>query len=522
MRPVVVYGGGVPALATAVALLDAGLAVDLVGPTDAAREPHLPEGGMATAHDADAFARHVAGGAEPTTTHRALAESASQIVEQLASWGVPFARDGGELALRRLPGWPEADAVFVGSGTAQVVAWAFDLQLARSAENGELRRLPERELLELVRDDAGAVVGAVFHDRIRGSVETLAASAVVLASGNPPGSTAGGSARTFPEAAIAAAYRAGAHLRGTGRPRRHPTLLAHGRHPQPLSSALRSEGARFWVPLDDKEVRIPRDIPSSDRDYFVREELGEDGRLANDATLAELVRRVTRERGIYDRVERANKETAYLDISHLPAGHLASRVGDELRAIAARAPRDPSEGPFEVSSGAVSLGVALDVEGDGEIEGRTTLAGLWAVGTPAWRDVADRDGVALITAIHHGRRVAAAIATMVNGNGDHEDALSRAQRDVEDALCETEEVVDEAVELAELLDALAFDEDEASNIGARLEELLAPTRREGQATDPRHRGLVAGLELGLAACKLRDRSTPSTVRRNEDGLPEEA
>lgn len=518
---VLVYGGGVPALATCIALLDAGLSVDLAGPTDAAREPHLPQGGIACGHDVDAFARGLAGGDEPAPHHRALAEAARPIVEELAGWGVPFARDGAELALRRLPGWPDADAAFVGSSTVQLTAWALDLQLAR--RNADLRRLPERDLLELVRDDQGAIVGAILRDRVRGSLESVAASAVVLASGGPAGSPVGSSASSFPEVGVAAAYRAGAKLRGTGRPRLHPTLLSHGRHPQPLSSALRAEGARLWVPVDDKEVRIPRDIPKGDRDHFVQEELGEDGHFANDRLLAELVRRVTRERGVYDRVERTSRETAYLDISHLPAGHLAARVGDEIRAIAARAPRHPSEGPFEIRSGAVSLGAALAVDEDGELEARTSLPGLWAVGTTAWRDLADEEGVALLAAIHHGRRAARAIALALEDASDGDEAaLEHAKAALEDGLEDAPDVAAEAGELAELVDALAFGDDDGDDLAARIEALLEETRVPTTTADPRHQGLLAGLEIGLAATQMTGQQAPIDVARSDDGFPERA
>lgn len=522
MTRVLVHGGGVPAIATAIALLDAGLSVDLTGPTDAAREPHLPEGGIVYGHDTDALAQTFAAGDEPTATHRALAEVAPDIVRQLESWGVPFVRDGDELALRRLPGWAEAHAAFAGASTALVTAWALDLELTRRARKGSLRRSPEHELVELVQNDEGAVVGAILRSRISGSIEAIPASAVVLASGCPPGSVAGTSAVGFPETVVAAAYRAGAALRGTGRPRLHPTILAHGRHPQPLSGALRAEGARFWVPVDDQEARIPRDIPTGDRDYFVREELGEEGRLEDDRVLAELVRRVTTERGVYDRVERASKGTAYLDISHLPPGHLAARVGDELRAIAARAPRDPSDGPFEVSSGAVSLGAALAVEEDGELEGRTSLHGLWAVGTAAWRDLADKDGLALVAAIHHGRRAAAAIRRSL------EDATPSEASALDDAVAtfgdldDAPEVDGAAAELAERIDALAFDDEDPDDLAPRLEALLEEVTAVGPSTDLRHRGLIAGLEIGLAACRMSGRRGVSMVERNDDGLPEDA
>lgn len=523
MTPVLVYGGGVPAIATALALLDAGVAVDLVGPTDAAREPHLPEGGIVCDPDGDALAHALATGGEPSASHRALADAAPVIVEELARWGVPFHRDEGELTLRRLPGWPEAGAAFVGASTALVTAWSLDLELTRRARDGELTRSPERELLDLVQNDDGAVVGAIVHNRISGAIEAIPAAAVVLASGAPAGCLAGASALGHPETAVLAAYRAGAHLRGDGRPRLHPTLLAHGRHPQPLSSALRAEGARFWVPVDEKEARIPRDIPKADRDYFVRDELGEDGRFEEDRVVAELVRRVTTERGVYDRAERASKGTAYLDISHLPAGHLAARVGDELAAIAARTPRDPCDGPFEVSSGAVSLGVALAVEQSGELEGRTSLHGLWAVGAPAWRDLADRDGVALLAAIHHGRRAAEAIRLALEDAVDQGTAaLDAARAAYDDGLCEAPEVTESAAELAERLDALAFGDEDGASLTPQLAELLEETRIDGVAADVRHRGLIAGIEIGLAACCLRGREEAALLSRNADGLPEDA
>jgi succinate dehydrogenase flavoprotein subunit len=509
MSRLVIYGGGVAALAAALAAVRRGLAVDLVGPTHAARHPHLPEGGIAHGDD-DALMQGLTRGGATEDDAKAIAAATADWVDELMTLGVPFVRDGSELSARRLEGWNEANACYVDGRTATQVAWALDAALERAVHDGaELRRLPEMDLLDVVCED-GRALGVIARQRVGGTIVGLPASAILLASPGRPGTLQGATAPLHPERTVAASYRAGAALAGSGRPLLHPTLLSHGQIPQPLSSALRAEGARFWVPADDKEARVPRDIPAGDRDYFVEERFGDDGRLRDDVSLAGLILEVTSERGIWDRKERHNRGTAYLDISHFPEGHLRSRVGHELDAIAARAPRSPFEGPFEIEVGAVSLGLGLAVDA----AHRTSISGLFAAGPSAWRHHGEHavGGTRLLTELH-GARVAVA-AIELAGDASDEGALEQARKAAEKLHLDHghdpgASRSDTADELARLFDELARGSSDGQAFADAIGELADD--------DEPHRYTDVGIELGLAGAALLG-GAPRVVRA-ADGQP---
>jgi succinate dehydrogenase / fumarate reductase flavoprotein subunit len=525
---VLVFGGGVPALATAAGLARRGVAVDLVGPTEPARYPALPEGGIQLGSVPMELARAIAGDVEPPAAVSSLAQDAAGIVERLVTEGVAFARDGEGLARRRLPGCEDADAAYVSASTASAIAWALDIELERLVTDGaDLRRLPDRELVDLVTDD-GAVVGLLVFDRVARSLEGLTGSPVVLATTGAAGSLVGVGARCFPELAVSAAYRAGAYLAGSGHPRLHPTLLAHGRMPQPLSSSLRAEGARIWVPKDEEDVRIPRDIPPSDREYFAEDRFGKEA-LPDDERLAKLVREVTERRGVFDRQSHESRGTAYLDISHLPEGHLRPRLGEELDAIAQRAPRHPCRGPFEIRAGAVELGCGLWVD-EGELAQKTSLPGLWAVGSSAWSpwSTSPLDGLTLLGELHQAERAAEAIAESLDTvPATSDDVVEEAQSSLEETLVDdvsTSSIDEMADLLADALDDLAFELATASEVREHITSLAADLPIDERSIAASQRAVVESVELGLAACAMTE-AAPSEDsprwRRGEDGSPEE-
>ncbi|MEZ4437488.1 MAG: FAD-binding protein [Polyangiaceae bacterium] len=408
MSAVLVIGGGVPGLSASVALAERGVPVILMSATRAASVPHFPEGGFPLGEDIDALATAI--GDVPGA--RDLAAKAGAWVERLLALGVPFAREGRDLLRRRLEGHAIADAVHVDARTASQIAWALDRELMRHEAGGaKVTRRERHALVDLVVDDAGRVVGALLEQRITGKREVQAASAVVLTATGPHGAFAGPDAASHPEAAIACGLALGASAR-VAPARLHPLLLAHGRRAQPLSSALRAEGLRLWIPEDGKEARIPRDIPPSDRDHFLERDDDPQARqplLERDEVVARQVWRAQR-RGIHDRRAGAARPHVYAEIAHLPEGHLAPKVGRELTAIAARSPRDPHAGPFEVKAGAAAFGITLEV--DASLA--TTVPGLYALTGVAARagSLQPAGGVALLAALDDGERLAEALASV--------------------------------------------------------------------------------------------------------------
>ncbi len=222
-------------------------------------------------------------------------------------------------------------------------------------------------LVDLFTDGRGAVTGALLAGA--GGLRALRARAVVLASGgagqlyaattNPAGATGDG---------IAAALRAGAHLADMEFVQFHPTALhvmaeqaphklvaaARIADPRPLvSEALRGEGA---VLRDPAGRRFLPDVHP----------------------LAELAPRDVVTRAMAARMSACGTDHLLLDATGIGPERFARRFPTILRACRA-AGIDPTREPIPVAPAAHYLmgGVRTD------LDGRTSLAGLYAVGEAA-------------------------------------------------------------------------------------------------------------------------------------------
>ncbi len=404
---VLVYGGGVAGLMTALELASSGVTVDLVGPVPAGRWPSLSEGGINTGSDAETLYRQTiacGGYLAPRPPVRHLATEADSLVRWLTSIGVPFGRDeAGALALRRLDGAEEPGAAFVGGQTVAQITHALEGQVARLSRSpvappgprpdqppGVIVRHEHFELVALALDDDQRCIGCIVQDLVSMDMLALPADAVVLATGGPEvmfGSPGGLCA----ESAAAVAFEAGAVFANADLVQLHPATITipEGRR-FVLSSAIRGETGRFWVPRDAEDVRIPRDIPRADRDYFLATSHPGFGDLVPDDIAARAVERICRSemRGVYDRKQRCNRPVVYLDISHLPEAAVADRLGSEAVACQRLTGIDPAQRPLEVTAAAtLSLGgiwVDFEATPDGSLAAdsprnhSTSIEGLYA------------------------------------------------------------------------------------------------------------------------------------------------
>src|SRR5439155_11011405 len=197
---------------------------------------------------------------------------------------------------------------------------------------------------------AGACVGAVLA---RGGQKVLVwAKQTILASGgagivyrettNPPVATGDG---------MAAAWRAGAELRDMEFMQFHPTVLyVAGSARSLITEAVRGEGAylldkdgkRFMLAEDPRAEKATRDVVSQ---------------------------------AIFRCMERTQHPNVYLDLSHLDPAHVRARFPG-IDKLCRGFGLDITKDLIPVRPGAHYMmgGVTVD------IEGRTTLPGLWAAG----------------------------------------------------------------------------------------------------------------------------------------------
>ncbi|MFO0553662.1 MAG: FAD-binding protein [Polyangiaceae bacterium] len=358
-RRVAVVGSGPAGALTAIRLAHARVPVDLYSAVSARRAPSaavrsgvdaaldvLGEGDSPDEHFEDLVVASDFLVDQPLA--RALASGAAEVVHLLDRMGVPFSRSGeGLIDQRRSSGSRFSRSCFAGGATGQHVMAALDAELLRLESQvfrddrglvvpGEamIKRFEPWDLVRLVLDDSGVCVGLVAQDLRTMTMRATAYDAVILATGNVSALyTAGGNwDLSSTGSGIAVALRAGAIAANLEAVHFHPTAVFGGERPRFASDALRAEGARLWVPKDVKDVRVPRDIPERERDYFVERGGSAAGNLASDDVVARAIHRVcvAEERGVFDPRAAKNQLAVYLDVTHLDAVELDRRVGAAL------------------------------------------------------------------------------------------------------------------------------------------------------------------------------------------------
>lgn len=354
---VLVIGAGVAGLAASLAA--AGRSVVLVSETELGSNvaSAWAQGGLAAAlgsedspdiHASDTVS--AGAGIANEGAAQILADEAPEAIASLIAIGVPFARDAaGQLDLGLEAAHSRRRIAHVADATGAAIVSSLTAALRTRQNVCVLERVQARSLLQ---DGDGTVCGALLVPE-RGETFSVAAGAVVLATGGYGGLYA---RTTTPlgalGAGVAMAGRAGAVLADLEFVQFHPTALRVACDPLPLiSEAVRGEGAvlvdrtgaRIMQGLDPRGELAPRDIVA--------------------VAVAE--------------AERSGRDV-FLDAREAIGPRFAERFPGVF-ATARRNGVDPRNEPIPVTPAAHYTigGVATD------LNGRTSLAGLWACGEVA-------------------------------------------------------------------------------------------------------------------------------------------
>ncbi|GAA4052687.1 L-aspartate oxidase [Agromyces indicus] len=366
MTRVLVVGSGIAGLWTAIRAAEAGCDVTVVTKADLGDgATGWAQGGIAAAIFADdAPARHAAdtlaagAGLGDSEAVRVLTDDGAARIRDLIRFGVAFDRDDSGLARGLEAAHTRARILHAGGDATGA---AIQAALVGTVRRRGLRVLEHTTLVDLVVE-GGRVVGirAIAAGRAGGAspvnggaVVTLRADALVLATGgagclyrhttNPDVATGDG---------VAAAARAGAVVADLEFVQFHPTALAIPGTPL-ISEAVRGDGAvlrdaegrRFLLEVDPRGELAPRDVVA---------------------------------RAVWRRMAEQGGAPVVLDATHLGADRLAGRFPG-IDAACRAAGFDWSREPVPVVPAAhyAMGGVATD------LDGRTSLPGLWAVGEVA-------------------------------------------------------------------------------------------------------------------------------------------
>ncbi|MCC7365993.1 MAG: fumarate reductase/succinate dehydrogenase flavoprotein subunit [Dehalococcoidia bacterium] len=282
---VIIVGTGLAGAAAAATLGEQGYAVKSFCFQDSPRRAHsiAAQGGINAAknykNDGDSVYRlfydTIKGGdyrAREANVHR-LAQVSTQIIDQCAAQGVPFAREYGGLLDNRSFGGAQVSRTFYARGqTGQQLELGAYQALSRQIELGTVTMYNRHEMLDLVLKD-GRAVGIIVRDLVTGEISSHSAHAVVLATGGYSNvfylSTG---AKGCNVTAIWRAHKKGAYFANPCYTQIHPTCIPQSGDYQSkltlMSESLRNDG-RVWSATKQGESRRASEIPDSERDYFL-------------------------------------------------------------------------------------------------------------------------------------------------------------------------------------------------------------------------------------------------------------
>lgn len=453
VRRVIVVGGGLAGLTTVIKLCEAGIPVDLFSLVPVKRSHSVcAQGGINasvnTKGEGDSPEVHleetVYGGDFLTNQPpvKGMTYAAPGIVYMLDRMGVPFNRTSeGLLDFRRFGGTLFHRTAFAGATTGQQLLYALDEQVRRfetaPVENdkgiairGEkmVRKWELWDFLGLVLDDGGVARGIVAQDLKSMEITAFPGEAVCLATGGP-GIIFGKSTNSVINTgtAASAAYQQGACYANGEFIQVHPTAIPGADKLRLISESVRGEGGRVWVPKDAREKRRGKDVPESQRDYFLESKYPGYGNLVpRDIAARELFLKCFHEnKGVWSDKSGKNELEVYLDVTHLPKELLEKKLAGVLEIYEKFIGEDPYVNPMRIFPAVhYSMG-GLWVDFEKAADGRlvvgsprnqaTNITGLYAAGEVDYAyHGANRLGAnSLLSCIYGGMVAGPAIATYV-------------------------------------------------------------------------------------------------------------
>jgi succinate dehydrogenase / fumarate reductase, flavoprotein subunit len=381
---IAIVGGGLAGLAAAMKIAEAGHEVDLISVVPVKRSHSVCaqggiNGAVNTKGEGDSPAKHlddtVYGGdflANQPPVKR-MTDMAPEIIYLFDRMGVPFSRTKeGLMDFRRFGGTLHHRTAFSGASTGQQLLYALDEQVRKWEVAGKVTKYEGWEMLSLVLDDHQVCRGLVAMNLQTLELKAFKADAVIMATGGP-GLIFGKSTNsmTCTGSATSACYQQGARYANGEFIQVHPTSIPGEDKLRLMSESARGEGGRVWVPKANGDARSPRDIPESERWYFLEEKYPAYGNLVpRDIATREIFQVCLEGHGV------AGENQVYLDLTHIPADVLTERLGAILEIYEMFVGDDPRYVPMRIFPGVhYSMG-GLWVD----FEQRTNIPGLFAAG----------------------------------------------------------------------------------------------------------------------------------------------
>ena len=356
---VIVVGGGLAGLSSTMKLAELGVNVDLFSLTPVKRSHSVcAQGGINSCNDetrqlGDNEWKHfddtVYGGDflnhQPPV--KEMAYWAPKVIELMDRLGVPFNRTGeGFLDRRRFGGTLYKRTAFAGATTGQQLLYALDEQVRRREAEGKVRKFEFWDFLGPIQDETGRVRGIVAQDMVSMEIQAFAADAVVVATGGC-GLVYGRSTMSVfcTGGAASRCFQAGAKYANGEFIQVHPTAIPGSDKLRLMSESARGEGGRVWVPRKPHDSRAPKEIPASERYYFLEERYPEYGNLVPRDIATREIFDICVNDGLSIDSERMS---VYLDLTHISKSELDRKLGGILEIYEKFQGVDPRVEPMRI------------------------------------------------------------------------------------------------------------------------------------------------------------------------------
>ncbi|EMI53049.1 succinate dehydrogenase flavoprotein subunit [Rhodopirellula sallentina] len=356
---VVVIGGGLAGLASAMKLAELGSKVDLISLTPVKRSHSVcAQGGINSCNDqtrqlGDDEWKHlddtVYGGDflnhQPPV--KEMAFWAPKVIELMDRLGVPFNRTGeGFIDRRRFGGTLYKRTAFAGATTGQQLLYALDEQVRRQEAAGAIEKYEFWDFLGVIQDETGRCRGAVAQNMNTMEIRSFPADAVVVATGGC-GLIYGRSTMSVfcTGSAASRCFQVGAKYANAEFIQVHPTAIPGADKLRLMSESARGEGGRVWVPRTPQDPRSPRDIPEADRYYFLEERYPEYGNLVPRDIATREIFDICVNEGLSVEDDRM---CVYLDLTHIERSELDRKLGGILEIYEKFQGVDPRDEPMKI------------------------------------------------------------------------------------------------------------------------------------------------------------------------------
>ncbi len=383
---IIIVGGGLAGLMAAIKVAETGVTADLFSIVPVKRSHSVcAQGGINAAKnlkgEGDSTWKHfddtIYGGDflanQPLV--KGMCEAAPAIIDLLDRMGVMFNRTPeGLLDFRRFGGTLYHRTAFAGATTGQQLLYALDEQVRRFESEGKVKKFEGWTFLSAVLDHAGVCRGVCAMDLKTMEIKTFPCDAAIFCTGGI-GAVFGRSTNSVvcTGSAQSALFQQGAYYANGEFIQVHPTAIPGEDKLRLMSESARGEGGRVWVPKTPQDPRPARQIPETERFYFLEEWYPKYGNLVPRDVATRAIHKVVYEM----KLGLAGDPAVYLDVTHIPREVLERKLEGILEIYQKFVGVDPHVEPMKVFPGMhyTMGGLWVDNENQG-----TNIAGVYAAG----------------------------------------------------------------------------------------------------------------------------------------------